>query len=87
MAAMAPEAQGVVQGEWKLVVDEQKVELFSLKEDPKEHHSRYAALREKADALRKHLDEWNAVAAKAVAAPHELTGDDVEALRALGYIE
>lgn len=87
MAGMAPEAQGVVQGEWKLVVDEQKVELFSLKEDPKEHHSRYAELREKADALRKHLDEWNAVAAKADAAAHELTGDDVEALRALGYIE
>lgn len=87
MASMAPEAQGVVVDGWKLVVEDQKFELFSLKDDPKEQHSRYAEMREHAEKLRQHLDAWNAVAAKAVAAPHELTGDDVEALRALGYIE
>ena len=87
MAAMAPEAQGLVLNGWKLVADEQKLELYDLAADPKEQRNAYAAERARAEDMKAKLDEWNAARPQEAAPARELSGDDVEALRALGYIE
>jgi arylsulfatase A-like enzyme len=72
---------------WKLVADEQKLELYDLAADPKEQRNAYAAERARAEDMKAKLDEWNAARPQEAAPARELSGDDVEALRALGYIE
>jgi len=87
MANMPPDVQAVMEKNWKLIVDGNRVELFDLATDPKEHRSAYAVERDRADALLRHLQTWNAVSTRRDDEVRELTDDDLDALRALGYIQ
>lgn len=87
MAEMPPDSQAVIEGEWKLIVEDNQVELYNLSEDPREHRSVYAAERHRADAMMQHLNAWNAVKPRQDIEVREMSSDDVEALRALGYIQ
>jgi choline-sulfatase len=87
MASMEPEGYGVIFKGWKLVVQDNTLELFNLAEDPRELDSRYAAERPRAAEMQELLKAWQAQAPKVDSMAKELTNDDVEALKALGYIE
>lgn len=87
MANMPPEGYGVVHQGWKLVVQDQKTEIYNLREDPKELTNQLAAERDRADAMNKLLDAWKAAAPKVNATAKELSKDDVEALKSLGYLD
>jgi arylsulfatase A-like enzyme len=81
--------RAAIAGRWKLVKDLEtgQHQLFDLELDPDERHDLYAERGSEHEALVKRLDRWIAEAAATarVADEIELSPDEIESLRALGY--
>jgi len=86
MANMPAEAQAVLQGDWKLIQQDNKVELYNLREDPAERSSQFGKERARAEEFLLHLKAWNQQARRTIETK-PLSDADVDALRALGYID
>lgn len=80
--------RGVVAWPWKYIYDREhlEVQLFDLSADPKERANRAAAEPEVRDRLRALLDEHFAVG-RTQAPERDLSQEELDQLRALGYLE
>ena len=87
MADRGPQRQGVLQGSWKLVINGKRRELFDLAEDPGELTDVAGGHPERVEALAALVAEWNLRVARGDSEEPDLSEEDVEALRSLGYIE
>lgn len=86
MASRPPMRESVVKDGWKLIRHDNHAELYDLREDPMEEKDLAADMPEKVQELVPLLDEFQARTVPGKAAEAPLSGDDVEALKSLGYI-
>ncbi len=87
MATRGPMRQGVLLGDWKLIVDGKREELYNLSDDPgelKDLHKKNAA---KVAELRQHLDLWEKAYPQAQEKVEALSEEDKQALEAFGYLK
>lgn len=86
---VAGEKFGVRVGAWKYIEgeDEGTRELFNLEEDPGESVNRYDTSRTVAYELRARIAAWKAICARDTGERPDLSPEDLERLRALGYVE
>lgn len=87
MASRPPMRQGVIAGEWKLILGGPEDELFNLVRDPLELDNLYDEQPENVKRLAELIETWDRTTEKADAEEASLTPEDVEALRSLGYVE
>ncbi|MCC6795849.1 MAG: sulfatase [Candidatus Hydrogenedentes bacterium] len=87
MAARPPMRQSVTRGEWKLIIGGPGPELFNLANDPGELKNRIDEEKNRAAELRKLIEDWDAKIPKGSAEAAELDGEDIQALKSLGYVE
>lgn len=87
MAARPPMRQCVIKGDWKLIIGGPGPELYNLRADPGELNNLVAREKALVEDMRKIIAEWDAKTPKRNAESAELTGEDVEALKSLGYVE
>ncbi len=83
--------RAAVSGDWKLIRDLQTGRrlLFDLAADPGEQHDLYPERGREHAELEARLDTWIAEAAKTArtASEVEFTPEEIESLRALGYVD
>lgn len=87
MTAKGPQLQGILVGDWKLVLDGKRPELFRLDEDPGELENVADLHPELVAKLTHSIQLWSDAVANRVSDEAELSAEDVEALKALGYVE
>jgi hypothetical protein len=87
MASRPPMRQSVIKGEWKLIVGGPKPELFNIRTDPGELNNLIGEEKPRVAELRKLIEDWDAKIPKGTAEAAELTNEDVDALKSLGYVE
>ena len=86
---VAGEKYGIRLGDWKLVIGpaEGTRELFDVLHDPRERDERSAAEPARAAELEQRLRRWLAEYQRDGAAPDASSDEEVERLRALGYVK
>lgn len=89
MANAGPELQAVLNGGWKFIVndDGEERELYFLPDDPGELRNLAASESDRVAAMAAILETWTATVEAVASEEAELTEEDVEALRSLGYVE
>ncbi len=87
MAARPPMRQSVTKEEWKLIIGGPGPELYNLANDPGELKNLIDEEKPRAEDMRKVIEEWDAKIPKGSAEAAELDGEDIEALKSLGYVE
>jgi uncharacterized sulfatase len=85
---VAGEQYGVRLGDWKLIVgpEEGTRLLFDVARDPRERTDLAARDPERAAELERRISDWRAQHTRAEAAPAAISDEDLERLRALGYV-
>lgn len=86
MTSAGPEWQAVVFEGWKLIEGQNKTELYYLPSDPDELNNLAETDRERVAQLKDIISNWTASVKPVDANEAELSGEDVEALRSLGYV-
>lgn len=78
---------GIRVGSWKYIEGEEEntKELFDLSKDPGELTNLYAVFPDKAGELESQLKEWEKTCLKAKSEPGEISEQDIQRLRSLGY--
>ncbi len=86
---VAGEQYGVRVGDWKLILgpDEGTRLLFDVAHDPRERRDRAVEEPERAAELERRIAAWRAEHERAETAPEAISPEDLERLRALGYVE
>ena len=86
---VAGEKYGVLVGDWKLVLgpEEGTRELFDVLHDPRERDERSAAEPARAAELEQRITEWLATHERDTTAPDATSEEELERLRALGYVK
>ena len=87
MASRPPMRQSVIRGDWKLIVGGPGRELFNRRTDPGELTNVIDREEKTAAELRALIEEWDGKIPKGTADAAELTNEDVDALKSLGYVE
>lgn len=87
MASRPPMRQGVVVGSWKLIVGGPEPELYEIKKDPGELKNLFHTEPGHVAELRKVLANWDKETPKGSADAADLSQEDVDALKSLGYVE
>lgn len=87
MAGAKPIRQGVLRNGWKLILDGRHAQLFHLPEDYEELHDAAARHETEMEELRGLLSKWDQNVTHKAAREAELNQDDLDALKALGYLE
>ena len=87
MSNMGPQLQGILIDDWKLVTNGKRSELFHLKRDPGELENVAHLHPELVATLTQQIRDWSDAFTNRRSDEAELSDDDVEALRSLGYIE
>ncbi len=87
LADRAPSRQGMIHEGWKLMLREGDTLLFDLKTDGEELNDVAKDHGERVTALRERLSAWEAETPRYDGQGAVLTKEDVETLRALGYVE
>ncbi len=87
LAHRRPMRQGVIHDGWKLILGGDGPELFNLREDPLDQRNRAAQETGLVKDLTQLLDTWNKQCPKRKAKEANLTDEDQEALRSLGYLQ
>ncbi|UCC39773.1 MAG: sulfatase-like hydrolase/transferase [Candidatus Aminicenantes bacterium] len=77
--------KGIVNGKMKFI-DAPKPELYDLKKDPKEENNLYQKEEQIASRMKKELDDLIEEFSSNISSRRELSAEDIEKLRALGYI-
>jgi hypothetical protein len=84
----SPSSQAVIQDGWKLIRSEGGVTtLYYLQDDKKELKNLRATNPAKFKELNEYLDRWNNANPRVKEGAPELTAEDMEALKSLGYLE
>ncbi len=87
MTGKGPQLQGILEGDWKLVLDGKRAELFRLDEDPGELENVADLHPELVAKLTHSIQLWSDAVANRVSDEAELSEEDIEALKTLGYVE
>jgi arylsulfatase A-like enzyme len=87
MASRPPMRQGVLAGDWKLVTGGPKLELFNLADDPEELSNLADSEADKREELAALIESWDMATSKEDTDAANLSEDDIEALKSLGYVE
>ena len=87
MSNMGPQLQGRLIDDWKLVTNGKRSELFHLKEDPGELENVAHVHPELVARFTQQIRDWSDAIANRQSDETELSEDDIEALKSLGYIE
>ena len=89
VGTLAGELFGVRVGDWKFIRgDEQQVtELFNLAQDPKERNNVYTQFPKEAAALSKLVAEWRQSSASGRPVLDNMSDEDTERLRSMGYVK
>jgi arylsulfatase A-like enzyme len=82
------EQYAIREGDWKLIVGpgEDARELFDLSQDPEERNDLSAAEPAKVAALDQKIRDWLETHRRGDTVPDDVSQDDLERLRALGYV-
>lgn len=81
-----PMQQGILAGEWKLVVMGPYEELYNLRKDPAETNDLSRELPEKTADLERRIKTWSRTIERGASQPALLNANDIEALEAAGYL-
>jgi arylsulfatase A-like enzyme len=86
---VAGEQYAVRLGDWKLILgpEEGTRQLFDVARDPRERRDLAAEQPERAAELERRIAEWRAQHTRAETAPEAISPEDLERLRALGYVQ
>lgn len=86
---VAGEQYGVRLGDWKLILgpEEGTRQLFDVARDPRERRDLAAEQPERAAELEERIAAWRAQHTRVEAAPDAISQEDLERLRALGYVQ
>jgi arylsulfatase A-like enzyme len=86
---VAGEQYGVRLGDWKLILgpEEGTRQLFDVARDPRERRDRAAEEPERAAELERRIAAWRAEHTREETAPDAISPEDLERLRALGYVQ
>jgi arylsulfatase A-like enzyme len=86
---VAGEKFGIRLGPWKYIegTEEGTKELFRLEDDPGEQVDLYDSYRAVADELHEKLAAWHKACSRASSDTPDLSPEDLERLKALGYVE
>jgi len=87
MADRAPQRQGVILNDWKLIIRGQNDELYSLLDDPGELSNLAGERPDRMRDYRGLVEAWDAAFPRGQVAGTALSSDDIEALRSLGYVD
>jgi arylsulfatase A-like enzyme len=87
MADAGPQRLGVLLEGWKLILTGRDVELFHLPDDPKELSNLALEQPDRVAQLRALIDEWDNANATLTNHAADLTDEDRDALKSLGYIQ
>ncbi|MDZ4858505.1 MAG: sulfatase, partial [Candidatus Hydrogenedentes bacterium] len=87
MAGRPPMRQGVIVEGWKLVLGGPDPELFHIATDKGEIVNLYRKEPGRVAAMRSLIEEWDANVGTGSAEAADLTEEDVDALKSLGYVE
>lgn len=80
--------QTIIQERWKLIRNnDDSLELYNLAQDPGEEKNIASKHPEKVTSLTAQLDEWHQSTPRNKPVAKELTDEDMETLKALGYLE
>ena len=79
----------ILQDKWKLIrnLDDNSLELYNLAEDPYEKNNIVSEFPEKVSDLITQLDAWDQSNPPGQSVENELTQEDLETLKALGYLD
>jgi tetratricopeptide (TPR) repeat protein len=81
------ELVGLVEGDWKFI-RAPKPELYNLKSDPQENVNTFGQEGQRAQEMRSRLEETIAASSSGISsAKRDLTSEDREKLRSLGYVD
>jgi arylsulfatase A-like enzyme len=86
---VAGEQYGVRLGDWKLILgpEEGTRQLFDVARDPRERRDLAAERPEQAAALEQRIADWRSRYTRDETAPEAISPEDLERLRALGYVQ
>lgn len=87
MASRPPMRQGVLAGDWKLVTGGPEIELFNLADDPEELSNLADSEADRREELAALIESWDTATSKEDTDAANLSEDDIEALKSLGYVE
>jgi arylsulfatase A-like enzyme len=87
MAGKPPQRQTVIHNGWKFILGGPKEELFHLSEDPLETKDLFDTNPDIAADLRELIAKWDESTTRNMENDAELSDDDVEALKSLGYVD
>ena len=87
MSNMGPQLQGILIDDWKLVTNGKRSQLYHLERDPGELENIAHLHPELVAAFTQQIRDWSDAVANRYSDEAELSEDDVEALKSLGYID
>jgi arylsulfatase A-like enzyme len=87
MASRPPMRQGVLLDEWKLILDGNRAELYHLPTDPLELEDQSRKNEARVTQLRSIVEQWDSATEKGAAEAAELSAEDIEVLKGLGYVQ
>lgn len=87
MADKDAQLQSVISGQWKLITDSERHELFDLGADPGELVNLADEHPERVEKLAAIIEEWSVATSSGESEDVALSDEDIAALEALGYIE
>lgn len=87
LAGRGPDYQGVLTEGWKLILNDEKAELFHIRNDPMEEHDLADTAPERLAALKNLIAEWEHAFPRAQEEEAALSEDDLRVLESLGYME
>lgn len=87
MAGKPPQRQTAIHNGWKLILGGPKEELYHVSDDPLETSNVFDAHLDIVSDLRESIANWDESTARNMDNDAELSDDDVEALKSLGYVE
>jgi arylsulfatase A-like enzyme len=86
MAGRPPMRQGVFEDGWKLILDGKKAELYHLDNDPMEEQDLARDEPDRVAELKVLIATWDTETVRREGEEAELSKDDLQALRDLGYV-
>ncbi len=87
MASRPPMRQGVISGNWKLIIGGPETELFNLADDPEELNNVAGQAEDRQKNLAAFISTWDTATSKEDTEAADLSNEDIEALKSLGYVE
>jgi arylsulfatase A-like enzyme len=87
MAEAGPQLQSAIAGGWKLITEGTIEELYYLPDDPNEERNLASRTPDRLAALEAKIKSWAETVKTSAAHDTDLSSEDMEALKSLGYVD